>query len=109
MNDMITIPREEYEALLAAREDLEDIEAYDRAKAEGGESIPAAHVERILDGESPVRVFRDLRGLTQGALAERAGVNRVTVAELETGRKQGSVDTLKRIAEALGVTIDDLI
>nr|WP_237400110.1 helix-turn-helix transcriptional regulator [Rhodovulum sulfidophilum] len=42
-------------------------------------------------------------------MAEKAGVNRVTVAELETGRKQGSAQTLKKIADALGVTVDDLI
>ena len=51
MNEMVTIPREEYEALVRAREDLADIEAFDRAKAEGGESIPAEYVNRLLDGD----------------------------------------------------------
>jgi transcriptional regulator with XRE-family HTH domain len=55
-----------------------------------------------------MRVFRDLRGMTQAALAERAGVHRVTVAEIETGRKQGSVATLRRLANAPGTTLDDL-
>jgi transcriptional regulator with XRE-family HTH domain len=32
----------------------------------------------------------------------------VTVAEIETGRKQGSVATLRALAMALGVTLDDL-
>ena len=41
-------------------------------------------------------------------LAERAGVNRVTVAEIETGRKKGSVATLCALAVALDVTLDDL-
>lgn len=50
-----------------------------------------------------------LRGLTQAALAERAGVNRVTVAAIETGRKQGSVATLHKLADALGVAVDDLV
>lgn len=109
MKDMVTIPREEYEALLAAREDLEDIAAYDRAKAEGGESIPDEYVGRILDGESPVRVFRDLRGMTQKALSEASGVNRVYIADIEAGRKPGSAQALKALAEALAVTVDDLI
>lgn len=109
MNEMVTIPREEYEALLAAREDLEDIAAYDRAMAEGGESIPDDYVGRILDGENPVRVYRDLRGMTQKALSAASTVNRAYIAEIETGRKRGSVTALKNLAGALGVDVDDLI
>lgn len=109
MNEMVTIPREEYEELLAAREDLEDIAAYDRAKAEGGDSIPDELVGRILDGEAPLRVFRDWRGLTQDGLASAAGVNRVQIANIEGGKRSGSAATLKRLADALGLTVDDLI
>lgn len=112
MNEMVTIPREEYDRLRAAAEDLADLQSYDRAKAalEAGaeELIPADYVSRLLNGESPLRVYRDLRGLTQATLAEKAGVNRVTVAEIETGRKQGSVASLRALAHALDVTLDDL-
>jgi len=112
MTETVTIPRAEYDRLRAAAEDLADLQAYDRAKsalASGeDELIPADDLGRLLKGESPVRVFRDLRGMTQAALAERAGVHRVTVAEIETGRKQGSVETLRRLATALGITLDDL-
>lgn len=112
MNEMVTIPRAEYDLLRAAAEDLADLQSYDRAKAslEAGddELIPAEYVNRLLNGDSPLRVYRDLRCLTQSALAERSGVNRVTVAEIETGRKQGSVATLRKLASALEVTVDDL-
>jgi len=112
MNDMVTIPRAEYDRLRAAAEDLADLQAFDGAKAAlaAGEDelIPAEYASRLLDGEPPLRVYRDLRGLTQAALAERAGVNRVTVAEIETGRKQGSVATVRKLAAALGVTVEDL-
>jgi DNA-binding XRE family transcriptional regulator len=112
MSDMVTIPREEYDRLRAAAEDLADLQAYDRATAAlaagDDEMIPAAAVNRLLEGESPLRVYRDLRGYTQAALAGQAGVNRVTVAEIETGRKQGSVATLRALAGALGVSLDDL-
>lgn len=113
MNEMVTIPREEYDRLLAAAEDLADLQTYDRAKtalATGeDELIPADYANRLLDGESPLRVYRELRGMTQAALAEKAAVNRVTVAEIEIGRKQGSVATLRNLAEALGVRLDDLV
>ena len=113
MHQMITIPRSEYHALLAAAEQLSDIIAFDRAIAalQSGEeeAIPAAFADRLIAGESPVLVFRDLRGLTQAALAERAGVGRVSIAEIETRRKHGSIATIKKLADALGVTVDDLV
>lgn len=112
MNEMVTIPREEYDRLQAAAEDLADLQSYDRAKAAlaAGEEelVPADYANRLLNGESPLRVYRDWRGLTQASLAERAGVNRVTVSEIETGRKQGSVTTLRVLANALDVALDDL-
>ena len=112
MNQVVTIPREEYDRLRAAAEDLADLQAYDRAKtalaAGEDELIPEDYANRLLNGEHPLRVYRSMRGLTQAALAEKAGVNRVTVAEIETGRKQGSVATLRALADALGVTLDDL-
>ena len=42
-------------------------------------------------------------------IARRAGLHWVQVHEIETGAKTGSVQSLKRIAEALGVPLDDLV
>lgn len=70
------------------------------------ESYPADLVKRIIDGESPVRVFREYRDLSQSALAEASGVNRVQIADIEAGRKTGSVTTLRKLAAALGVDLD---
>ena len=100
MTEMVTIPREDCDRLRAAAEDLADLQSHDRAKARlAGEDalIPADYVNRLLTGEKPLRVDRDLRGLTQAALAEKSGVKRVTVAEIETGRKQGSIATLRAL------------
>ncbi|MCR6673344.1 helix-turn-helix transcriptional regulator [Devosia ginsengisoli] len=110
---MITIPRAEYDRLREAAEDLADLETYNRIKADLAagreELIPSEFVDRMIDGESPVRVFRNLRGMTQSALAAASGVNRVQIADIEARRKTGSVETLRKLAEALRVTIDDLI
>ena len=112
MGEMISIPLDEYQALLVAKEALADLRAYDRAKAAlaAGEDelIPAEYVRRILAGERRLRVWRDYRGLTQAALGEKASVNRVQIADIEAGRKTGSVETLKKLAVALGVDLDDL-
>lgn len=113
MNPTVTIPQAEYHALLAAAEQLSDITAFDRATAAlaagEDEAIPAAFANRLIAGESPLLVFRELRGLTQAVLAARAGVGRVSIAEIETGRKQGSIGTMKRLAETLNIAVDDLI
>ena len=64
--------------------------------------------ERLLAGESPVRVWRRHRGLTLGELADRAGIAPSYLSEIETGRKPGSVAALGKLAEALGVELDDV-
>lgn len=109
MNEMVTIDRAEYERLLEAAEDLSDIIAYDRAKAEGGEFFPSSVVDRMLAGETPLRVFRDHRELTQAQLSKRSGVSRVQIADIESGRRNGSIATMGKLAKALNLTIDDLV
>ena len=52
---------------------------------------------------------RDKRGLTQASLAEAAGVAQGFLSEIETGTKTGDVQTLKRIAGVLRITLDDLV
>ena len=113
MTDTVTIPRTEYERLLSIAEDAADIVAYDRAAsrlASGqDELVPAQYANRLIDGECPLRVYRELRGLTQVALSEASGVNRVQIADIEAARKSGSIETVKKLANALGVSVDDLI
>jgi len=112
MTDTVTIERREYQALLDAKEELADIQALDHAKArlasDEDELIPAEYANRIIDGESPLRVYRNYRDLTQATLSAMSGVNRVQIAEIEGGSRTGSVATLRSLADALGVSIDDI-
>ena len=113
MGKMISIPLEEYRSLQAAAEQLADLQAYDRGVAQlangNEELLPAEFVKRMLSGESPLRVWREFRGFTQTALAEASNVNRVQIADIEAGRKSGSIETVKKLADALGITLDELI
>jgi mRNA interferase RelE/StbE len=109
LNEMISIPRAEYERLLEAADELAAVTAYDRALAAGGEGMPHAVLARIVDGENPVRVVREWRGLGAAELARRAGLHRVQVHDIENGKSAGSVQTMKRLAEALDVPLDDLV
>lgn len=54
-----------------------------------------------------LRELREQRGWTQGELAERAGLNRFGVAQLEQGRNRPKWETVIALADALGVKCDD--
>ena len=113
MNETVTIPKAEYERLLALQEDFADIQAALAVEARiatgDDELIPANVVDRLLDGEQPLRVWREFRNLTQADLARSSGVNRVQIVDIEAGRNNGSVHTLRKLATALDLSVDDLI
>lgn len=113
MNDMVTIPKDEYLRLKALEEDFIDLQSVSEIlqRLDGGEEelIPAAIVDRLLGGEQPLAVWRQHRSLTQAELARRSGVNRVQIIDIEAGRKTGSVETLRKLALALDIDIDDLV
>ena len=110
--EMIALRRKDYEALTQRIEDLEDsltIADFERKLAAGEEElIPAEYVNRMSEGESPIRVWRDFRGMTAKDLAAAAGISTAYLSEIETGKKDGSVATLKAIADVLKLDLDDL-
>ncbi len=53
--------------------------------------------------------LRQARGLSQEALAEKTGLNRVTLARLERAMHPPNLETLERIARALRVSLADLV
>jgi transcriptional regulator with XRE-family HTH domain len=58
-----------------------------------------------------VRALRKQRDWSQAHLAAAAGLSRQsTVSMLETGeRKHGTSETIKKVAEAFGMTVDELL
>ena len=62
---------ETYDERLVGDGAISDEELYDRARSEGGESFPIEVADRLLAGESPIRVYRSYRGMTQQELAVR--------------------------------------
>lgn len=110
---MVVMPEAAFERLREAAEMADDIKAYDEAKrrlaAGEDELVPSEMVDRILAGESTVRVWREHRGLTAGALAAKAGIAQSYLSQIETGKREGTVSTMKKIAAALGVALDDLV
>jgi len=55
-----------------------------------------------------IRAAREIRGLTQEKLAERAGINNSFLSQVERGLKAPSLKTLHAIATELEVGLDQL-
>jgi ribosome-binding protein aMBF1 (putative translation factor) len=117
-DDTVTLRRSDFEMMLEAVEDAEDIVALRSAEARekeiGKEAVradylPAKLVMRLIAGEHPVRVWREQRQLSAQALADKAGLGRSYLVEIERHKKPGSVAAYRRLASALGVTVDDLL
>jgi len=108
--ETITLPKADYEALLDRLEDAEDaltIKRFRGAIEEQGweqatkDCLPAALVERKLQGEHPVRIWREHRKLNLRALGERANIPASYISEIENYLKPGSVSAYFKIARAL--------
>jgi len=88
---------------MPAAEGLDDIALFDAAKAaDDGFRVPGAVAHAILDGAHPVKAWREYRELTQDALAEKAGISKAYLSQIETGNRNGVAKTLKALASALG-------
>ena len=103
------VPLKEFEQLVHDSEMLEDIRAYDAAKHRKEEAFPSEVASRLVSGENPIRVFREYRGLTQQQLAKTVKIARPYLAELEAGRKEGSVTVLKALAKVLRLELADIV
>ncbi len=73
------------------------------------ESMPLAVMDRLLDGDHPVKVFRNHRGLSQKELAAQTGLNATYLSQIETRKRGGSTRVYRLLAAALNVDIGDLI
>jgi transcriptional regulator with XRE-family HTH domain len=57
-----------------------------------------------------LKKLREQKGLSQDRLAKLADIANNTIIKIEQGEnKNPTLDTLKKLAEALGVSVDDLI
>ncbi|WP_037084156.1 helix-turn-helix domain-containing protein [Neorhizobium vignae] len=101
----VLVPEEEFEDMMdiiAAKEIMARVAA-------GEETWPAELVYELLETDSRIRTFRTYRKMTVSQLAEAAGISQPYLSEIEAGKKNGSVDVLKRIAAVLKVDLDDLV
>jgi hypothetical protein len=111
--EVAILPRKDYELLAAkaaeADEDLGMARIVARAKkdvADGGLLLPKDVVDRIANGENPVRVLREWRDETQMYLHFKTGLSQGYISDIENGRRIGTVAALRLIANVLNVPLD---
>lgn len=113
--EMAVLPRAEYERLreLAneAEEDFGTARLVARARkeiAEGEPLLPKSVVDRLADGENPIRALREFREMSQTELAsiEEIGIRQGYLSDLETGKRKGPLELHQKIARALGVPLE---
>ena len=111
--EVAILPRKDYE-LLAAKasefdEDAGTARIVARAKKEvsgGGLLLPKDVVDRLANGENPVRVLREWRDETQTYLHFKTGLSQGYISDIENGRRVGTVAALRLIANVLNVPLD---
>lgn len=104
----VLVPVAEYETLKQVKDAANELSRARAALAEQLGGAPATVAHRIADGENPVRVWREFRGLKAVALARAAGISPAYLSEIETGKKDGTFRTMAAVARVLGVSLDDL-
>ena len=104
------IPIAEWRRIEALLEELEDIRDLDAALAKPDRRmIPFEVTSAILDGTSPIRAWREHRGLGRSDLAQAAGIAASELAELEDGTRTATPAALRGLANALRAHRDDLM
>lgn len=105
--EMVVMPRADYEALIAEREeafeDGADAAAFAAAMAAMSpqDVLPAEVTAAILAGKGRVRAFREWRGLSPQGLAEAGSLPLNQVTQIEAGEILLSRDAAASIALAL--------
>ena len=111
--ELAILPRAEYEHLkkLAdeAVEDAGTARLVARAKKEiagGMPLLPKEVVDRLANGENPIRVLREFRGWKQVDLVRAVGIVQGYLSDLETGKRKGPLELHRKIATFLEVPLD---
>ena len=115
--DIVTLTRADYEALLEELEDAQDLAAVAAAQAReaalGKEAawtdyLPIELVNRLFEGEHPIAIWREHRGLSREELGVAAGLAPDSIAAIEAWRRPGSFTEIARLAAALRLSLDDI-
>jgi len=71
--------------------------------------LPKDLVNRLANGEHPVRVLREWRDITQMYLSFETNLSQSHISDIENGRRTGTAAALRLIANVLKVPLDLLV
>lgn len=104
------IPYAEYQKLQETFEDAEDINDIEenlKAIREGKEiTIPGEVTFAILDGVNPIRAWREYKMIKMNELAKKVGISSAYLSQIENGKRNPTIDTLRVIAKELSIDIE---
>jgi DNA-binding XRE family transcriptional regulator len=111
-DELVVVPKRDYDRLVEAAEDTALARLGDVARAQldaGDDELLSPDIgDRLLAGENPVRVYRDLRGLSLERLAREAGIEPSRLAAVEEGALPAEAGIREALAQVLRVLPDDL-
>ena len=97
----VILPATEYETLMRSVSELSDCLRFPV------DALLASPV--IGEGESRLRAWRKHRGLTLETLASMVGGHKVGLSDMERGKRNGTMKNWRKIADALNVSLDDIL
>jgi DNA-binding XRE family transcriptional regulator len=100
----VVLTVEDYNALISDEEFMVQTREYD-----SGTRYPSDVVDRIIDGQNALKVIREWKNMTQEVLAEATGLSKNFISMLETGRRNLTDKTARKLASKLDVDIDALL
>lgn len=109
---MAMLPFADYERLIDIAEDKADVSAAvlaEQRRDAGEDYLPAEMVDRILAGESALKLWRKFRGLTLAELSKASGSQQSMLSRVENGQLQGRPGLWRKLADALNVSVDDIL
>jgi prevent-host-death family protein len=87
----------------------EYISSRQKQKAEEKLYFPQEVVEKTaVDGKSLIRAWREYKRMSQKEVAEQMGITQAAYCQLEKSENRLRHATLKKIAAALGISVDQL-
>ena len=56
-----------------------------------------------------IKLYRESKNMTQGEVAEVLGVKATTISKYEAGSLEPNIESLKKLSELFGISVDELI
>ncbi len=103
------IPYAEFLRIQELLEDAEDIKDIETSVTSQELTVPGEVTFAVIDGVHPIRAWREYKKIKIGELANRIGISGAYLSQIETGKRNPTLETLKVIAGALDVDIEVLI